>query len=110
MNEELINYTTAVLANEKGFPQKETIEGYSFITGYESFDYPLDLMNGVGVAAPTQSLLQKWLREVHNIVVSVDVDEEGRFFISLPDAIYGSFDLWESALEHALVEGMGLIK
>ena len=53
MKEKLIEFETAKLAKEKGF------------TNFNCF-WPDDCLT---IGRPTQSLLQKWLREVHNIEV-----------------------------------------
>jgi len=91
MEENLINFKTAKLAKEKGFDKKSTI-GYkengesmtidrsesSFFAGASINFNNTDLIkynkqftdNWVCVCiAPTQSLLQKWIREVHEINV-----------------------------------------
>ena len=81
MEEQLVNFETAKLAKEKGFNIK-TYKGYLSETIVEYFDtYPSDsirlsekysnsaLKNDWLCTAPTQSLLQKWLREKHNIEI-----------------------------------------
>jgi len=60
MREEFINFETAKLAKEKGFEFKVT---WNYILGFKN-NIERDKY------LPTQSLLQKWLREVHNIYVS----------------------------------------
>jgi hypothetical protein len=55
MKEQLITKETAVLGE---------------IIGYPFYTYP---------NAPTQSLLQKWLREVHNVYVSVSFNDNTIF-------------------------------
>jgi len=69
MKEELISLDLANLAKEKGFDQKSCDQGYIISTGELSYDYSIDYCNGKAIAAPTQSLLQKWLRDIHNIDV-----------------------------------------
>ena len=84
MRETLVTFETAKLAKEKGFEEevlhfycinktcnyiKEPYE-YSFRVNAnqnseDNFGY------GETTSAPTQSLLQKWLREVHNIHIAV---------------------------------------
>lgn len=83
MKDELITFDTAKLAKEKGFDWKVR---YSFghkinpHIAYPKEDYSISCdFNSPNVArnwkdlcsAPTQSLLQKWLREVHEIRVDV---------------------------------------
>ena len=91
MEEQLITFETAKLAKEKGFSintteyweyQASGPERYKFITE----DSPGatwvndDLKNRICIS--TQSLLQKWLREKHNIHIRInDVDgSEGVVF------------------------------
>lgn len=71
MKEELISFETAKLAKEKGFnePQfngylNEQLEKYTSKSTHEQCieEYYL---------APTQGLLQKWLRDIYNIEVDV---------------------------------------
>jgi hypothetical protein len=69
MEEELISFGTAKLAKEKGCD----IKGNCIYIG----DKDVDLIQNYGTInkdywqAPTQSLLQKWLREEHNLRVEV---------------------------------------
>jgi len=78
MKEQLINYQTAILAKEKGFD--ETCNTY--VT--ESNDYETDnafYRNSYGyITAPTQSVLAKWLRDIHKIHISVEVVDNARTF------------------------------
>ena len=76
MKEQLVSFKTAKLAKEKGFNELETHIG----TAYSQLG---DLCVNTGATnqfeAPTQSLLQKWLREKHNINVEViSTYEQGR--------------------------------
>ena len=78
MEEQLISYETAKLAKEKGFDEKVYREydksGYLRCTS-KSADVVLgpydELLKSTEYPAPTQSLLAKWLREVHNIEVLI---------------------------------------
>jgi hypothetical protein len=75
MKEELISYETAELAKEKGFHE----ETQAMTCGKE---YPIvcnpqeettyDWNSKEGYSIPTQSLLQKWLREKHNIHIYIE--------------------------------------
>jgi len=84
MEEQLITFETAKLAKEKRFDWKcnkvytnhrgqnlrstrywEGIDGYVF---NDSFYFGYDICT-----APTQSLLQKWLREIHKLNVIVNL-------------------------------------
>ena len=135
MKEQLITFDTAKLAKEKGFENKtphklrrdyynhlgeingdvtEYIKAYVANKGLEKYNT---------IDAPTQSLLQKWLREEHNIYVSVDyliievIDSKGvRFDWSIynKDESIESKELiglltYEEALEKGLQEALKLI-
>ena len=76
MEERLISFETAVLAKEKGFPQYDYFFNNRLeISNYCSHDKTgeIELNSGewgtIECTAPTQTLLQKWLREVHGIHV-----------------------------------------
>ena len=85
MEEQLISLETAKLAKEKGFniPTRnfyadftwKSIEVYSCIeVGYNEFTDSMENNHGFGdiTLIPTQSLLQKWIREVHNIEILIN--------------------------------------
>lgn len=76
MKESLIDLETAKIAKEKGF--KESCFHYFSLEGEEK-SFKEDIMyfyskgeNGRVILRPTQSLLQRWLREVHNLYVLVE--------------------------------------
>ena len=56
MEDQIISFETAKLAREKGFPQ-------------ENYYLTKDQIELLGPRIMTQSLLQKWLREEHDIMV-----------------------------------------
>lgn len=78
MKEELITFQTAKLAKEKGLVDKEFSINYYLPDGTMDLKILMknpDIKNkGYGYYAPTQALLQKWLREVHNIHVEIKND------------------------------------
>jgi len=81
MEEQLISFKTAKLAKEKGFNWKTENYIYDeFIKHTILKDKPTDYSNYKKgekyecIGLPTQSLLQRWLREVHNIIVDVSLD------------------------------------
>ncbi len=113
MKDQLISFETAKLAKEKGFvsalSKKYTKHG-------ELIDHiPLsDDGYGKHCYAPTQSLLQKWLREKHKIIVEAQFDVENYYpFIGYhrrnPRQITGKkwseveFKTYEQALERGLI-------
>lgn len=127
MRDELINFKTAKLAKEKGF-----------VGLYPTTDYILMYFdNGIGVLgeqqgeddcrddfylAPTQSLLQKWLRDVHSIHIKIEQEERNtKFYIHLyeniklvrlelgDDITDYEFNSYEEALEVGLQEALKII-
>lgn len=139
MEEQLVSFETAKLAKEKGFnlnvfffyevstevrPTDENIPEYNVDNGdkYEGWLNYND--NEYSISAPTQSLLQKWLREKQNIVVEVQYlfqskefmfkifvndNEPLNSFTLLGGLIKGSFKTYEDALEKGLQEALKLI-
>ena len=121
MKEQLINFETAKLAKEKGV--KLDINGLYWEDGsYDSGENALVYEEFQDVmSAPTQSLLQKWLREVHNIHIDIRTNtvSGGNYFFYLSQTrapFYTLFvsvkdsDTYEEALEYALKESLKLIK
>jgi len=139
MTDQLISFETAKLAKEKGFDGKcfggyDTIR-YNHETGcekynthprwlhsdgkYESLSYRTkETVNISCILAPTQSLLQKWLREKHKIIVLIgflDFSDDDNYFYSLinhprelqEDEYYKTY---EEALEQGLYQSLLLIK
>ena len=153
MEEELISFETAKLAKEKGFniptisyynPKGRSEESEGYMTErLESSNwndgqgsYPTHAKD-VECSAPTQSLLQKWLREVHNCFINVlphrDGDSKNKQWKSKKDVFwtvevdyYGkNFEIeltddsdftqhfnksYEEALEIGLYQALKLIK
>ena len=135
MEETIVSFQVAKLAKEKGF-NIPTIQYYT-PKGYctESADYMTERYaesnwnNGQGsyptkaedvsCSAPTQSLLQKWLREVHEISIKIDdyyTNSRVRFDYNVcelgsqEDNPVGIFENYEEALEIGLQEALKLIK
>ena len=119
LKEKLISFETAKLAKEKGFHISSRGEGMGkrvFING--------ELVNAIfsskdHIHAPTQSLLQKWLREVHEISIKIDdyyTNSRVRFDYNVcelgsqEDNPVGIFETYEEALETGLQEALKLIK
>jgi hypothetical protein len=111
MKEQLISSETAKLAKEKGFDIRS--EPYRYNPIYEE----LTVLEGVN--APTQSLLQRWLREVHNINIIITwwIDQptdKGMLLNAYGFQINGEskgrvFETYELALEAALHEALKLL-
>lgn len=148
MQEQLISFEVAKLAKEKGFnleiktyyniPVNKKEEPYletecEDSDNYNSEDYEesrfvnssLDSLCTI-IAAPTQSLLQKWLREVHNIFVVIKPDiniyniETAQYWESISyineKGKKGNYikivecETYEEALEQGLLYGLKLIE
>lgn len=126
MEEEIVSFKTAKLAKENGC----NIKGCIMVYDTEG-DLTLDIginnedrgYNNECYKAYTQSLLQKWLREVHNIQIIIDVIQlnlnvyeykyESTIYSSLIEEDWENddvFDTYELALEDALVDSLNLIK
>jgi hypothetical protein len=136
MQEQLISFETATLAKEKGFNipvwnyWQSNIEGKwnNFLLSDEIGFHPiLDDYNEISdkhISQPSQSLLQKWIREVHHIHVILHPhfdnygDYEGWEHIKSYSLLDGSVavrcmsghETYEDALENGLYEGLKLIK
>jgi len=115
MKEQLITFETAKLAKEKGFPKLE-INGYPQIaSGYTKEGIETIVLDkSYYYQSPTQSLLQKWLREVHKIDVWCErFSTEESWIWQCPKAnrtrILDSYYTYEEALEKGLQEALKLI-
>ena len=93
MEEQVINFKTAKLAKEKGFSSfsKEALAEFECVVdecyinkrllfNQDGFDVKHELV----IEAPTQSLLQKWLRDEHNIHIDMigilnDIGNDGKY-------------------------------
>ncbi len=132
MKEQLVTFETAKVLYEVGFNWEcpyayddsgrtdscvdQTGEGYfneeDILTAREN-EYMVWL-------APTQSLVQKWLRETHDIYIEVcsfkykikELNSLPRKFWFNIDGTYSkeSYGSWEKALEEGLMEGLNKLK
>lgn len=132
MEEQYIKFETAKLAKEKGFdivtmkyfnseedliiPKEHEIEYYP----YQPVNHNKQQYNW---SRPTQALLQRWLREVHNIIVIIDtnmmytdLDISYTYFVSNYtknswNNLWGELALrtYEETLEVGLQKGLELI-
>lgn len=129
MEEELISFETANLAKEKGF---DTTFGFAFYFDEEKWVPSLYIYTKeekhLYIARPSQSLLQRWLREVHNIHIYIEpfwANEKVSKNIKItpesycPWVIYDYieeddapefYETYEQALEAGLQEALKLIK
>lgn len=142
MEEQLISYKTAAVAKHKGFnepcqfwfPDWSTQTIYDSLDhGYSQFPERSELVKGYGdiTLAPTQSLLQKWLREFYKIHIEIELTDNTKYFhfsyiiITSNDRNYydsemideakthvnsEKFSTYEEALEEGLYEALKLVK
>ena len=130
MKEQKVSFKTAKLAKEKGFDW-ECTDGYGsegteyFLEDYEDGDILFDNWNHLEyryesdrtccISAPTQSLLQKWLREKHNYHLWIIPWNSCKDFAynweynGMNDGSKGIFKSYEEALEEGLYEALKLI-
>lgn len=130
MKDELISFETAKLAKEKGFKPEEEwnptyVNGYIYDEDTDTFKFRAFKEENWSIEdhylAPTQSLLQRWLRE--NKFISVIIKHYSAGTFSYEISTYSkvewekstgfmtkSFYKYEEALEEGLLEGLKLIK
>lgn len=125
MKDELIKYDTAVLAKEKGFD-----EPCLFFFREDKTEFNLDYISQTdrnsnynkSYGKCTQSLLQRWLREVHHIFVyvipSYTTNEQYMIEIQHGSKLKTSatgltekpyYSTWEKALEEGLKQALLLL-
>ena len=131
MREQYITIETAKLAAEKGF-NIETRNSDYMLDGNFPGEVGACASCTTYVPCPTQTLLQKWLREVHQIYVDIDIDQTtapkfcymiSRFIGNPTNLAAEEWDWenhpngenwhlhrkWEDALEEGLFEALKLI-
>jgi len=135
IEEQRILFETAVLAKLKGFKEKcdawfwfdtenrcPEKNGQLFIQTHRNRDN-----TPIGVSAPRQTLLAKWLREVHNIDIQITLVKAGykeyrveiykqpentneyTYFFIKEDNYIKTFNKYEDALEEGLFHALKLI-
>jgi hypothetical protein len=130
MTDQLITFETAELAYSKGFKWMTSDDKWYAITGELelSFQGYQENLNSYKLPVPTQSLLQRWLREVHEINIFIYCYGFGYYpiheNIPLPtgnvkyidrrwntqNKLNLGFKTYEEALEVGLIEALKLIK
>jgi hypothetical protein len=110
MKDELIKFETAKLSKEKGFN-----EDCGWLL-HKDNDGSYTNCDDLGYNQPTQSLLQRWLREVHDIHIIIEssnqVGVKHNFYNYLIWLRYESFDVYktyEEALEVGLIKALELL-
>ena len=138
MEEQLISFETAKLAKDKGFNEDTELFFNSFypkgtynINGLTNYDEVTDKRDNF-TSLPTQSLLQKWLREKHNIHIEIELtDNTMQFYyqycivdsknrechdedmIDQATRIYNyneRFNTYEEAREQAILKAIEIVK
>lgn len=129
MEEQLIEFETAKLAAEKGLKRrgelikegqtlKINLDGIKCNTCFNLQGNPTTpkyVHNDQQYVRPTQSLLQKWLREKHDIEIyvrsSVDLYNKKYWTTFLPNGcLENKNNTYEEALEFGLQKGLKLIQ
>ena len=140
MKEQLINFETAKLAKEKRFNAQcfyyykngKLIEPYEENGSSTDIEFRVDLTDLLDnhnttysekYSAPTQSLLQKWLREIHDIHIEIEASTDCELNVIIPYAYqwlaikngkYSHdlefYDSFEECLEVALFESLKLVE
>lgn len=130
MKEELVKYETALLAKKKDFDW-DVYDGYDTRTGKICYTLkeewregcPINIEYDVFVSAPTQSLLQRWLREIHKIHIWVQLNtltaETTNLLFEVviykpsltntTDITYCYYSSYEEALEQGLIHALKLV-
>ena len=132
MKDELVTFKTAKLAKEKDFNElcfdAYNRLGNKYSDGWCEYidDNAIIIRNSElkisSYTAPTQSLLQKWLREIHNIILWVQPvtgvsgyeQYEFMYYIEQVDSNDGESGAskgmnWEETFEYGLQEALRLI-
>ena len=126
MKDQLIDFETAKLAKEKGFdeecfhflPNEYGVDKNLILTDFNKKHFEIcknSLMIKNAIALPTQSLLQRWLREKHKIDIIITSNLLGYGYMlyhrypSKNITNSKSFETYEEALEVGLQEALKLI-
>ena len=116
IHESICTYEVCKLAKEKGYPQHIGDDAYIVENEYDDeyevgCCYPIQFIPDYlpTITAPTQSLLQRWLREEKGLHITVPFDNNEFWWqiknLATRDSEYGEvlgFDTYELALEDAL--------
>lgn len=119
MTEDYISLETAKLANKKGFNEKVSDCFYFTADNVKEEQlYPLQIAPINHIPRPTQSFLQKWLREKHEIILFISPigSKPVKYLAVIPHCYVnkdvkglGVFDSYEQALEAALQQALNII-
>jgi len=126
MTDQLISFETAKLAKEKGFVNGSICDYRNnhlsdiHILNNEITLHTNNFVQRFVYEAPTQSLLQKWLREIHDIHMFLHPYSDKTFACDIVDNTYKTskyirnikslrYNTYEEALEQGLIEALKLI-
>ena len=138
MEEQLIQFETAKLAKEKGFNEdclyhydpiyNQILENSVYNKVHVSthhlyantYDFKIERWGGGNkncIAVPSQALLQKWLREIYKLHITIYSSSQESWMYritkpgqSLEEGLYDEdFEDYEECLEYALQEALKLI-
>lgn len=119
-DDQIVSYATAVLAKNKGFNYCGT-ERKHILTCYVNNGEDLtgiERSHGDKVLAPTQTMLQRWLRENHKqkpiLIVTATKDGIVGYVYSIKGVSISNFTwiiypTYELAVETALIEALNLL-
>ena len=115
MQDQLVEFETAKLSEERGFDIIKSDDKFYNFSGkldYTFQGYPESLERYERTSAPTQSLLQKWLREKHKEHIKVVYMNETNTYsssLTIRSMGWSNFKTYEEALEKGLQEALKLI-
>ena len=107
IKEQYVSFEVAKLLKEKGF--KEETHGNYYLGG--KFDGKFEESSKVNwnkffktpIAAPTQQMAMRWLREVHDIKIMIRPYVDGTYSYEILNGFwYVNFDSYEDAAEEAI--------
>jgi hypothetical protein len=107
IKEQYVSFEVAKLLKDKGF--KEETHGNYYLGG--KFDGKFEESSKVNwneffktpIAAPTQQMAMRWLREVHDIKIMIRPYVDGTYSYEILNGFwYVNFDSYEDAAEEAI--------
>jgi hypothetical protein len=129
LKEDIVSFETAKLAHSKGFIFRGRTNDWlqTTLPYHENGKRDISFNHTESYGAPTQSLLQKWLREKHHILVEVNFRKfavkgtNGYFYMAgtkqywtmdnyFGETLFKGYNTYEQALEAGLQAGLNMIK
>ena len=126
IKEAFVSYETAKLAKEKGLDLVcrcwyKDFDEHDIYEPTLPGNYNNEWFGPPVISAPTQSLLQKWLRETHNLDILLDIDISTEYFVCVKNKTLPSkngllfeskntYKTYEEALERGLQEALKLLE